>query len=142
MSPVPKADHLRTELISDALTNAIATRDPKADVVFHSDRGCQRCLRGARPRPRSGSRSDWPVKLGQRLRRELTASLKGECLDTRTWATRPTARRTLVEYIGWFNGSRRHSSLGYLTPNEYQTDTGLQTLEAAAWPCQPDLAPG
>lgn len=38
MSPVPKADHLRTELISDALTNAIATRDPKDDVVFHSDR--------------------------------------------------------------------------------------------------------
>lgn len=36
MSPVPKADHLRTELISDALTNAVSTRDPKADVVFHS----------------------------------------------------------------------------------------------------------
>ena len=38
MSPIPKADHLRTELISDALTNALATRDPKAVVVFHSDR--------------------------------------------------------------------------------------------------------
>lgn len=133
MSPVPKADHLRTELISDALTNAIATRDPKADVVFHSDRGCQRCLRGARPRPRGPALGRiGRSMLGQRPRRELIASLKGECLDTRTWATGPTARRALVECIGWFNGSRLHSSLGHLTPNEYEAATGLQTLEAAA----------
>jgi HTH-like domain/Integrase core domain len=35
------ADHLRTELISDALSNAVATRDPSPGVIFHSDRGCQ-----------------------------------------------------------------------------------------------------
>jgi transposase InsO family protein len=35
------ADHLRTELIADALTNAVAARDPEPGVVFHSDRGCQ-----------------------------------------------------------------------------------------------------
>jgi transposase InsO family protein len=35
------ADHLRTELISDALGNAVATRDPAPGVIFHSDRGCQ-----------------------------------------------------------------------------------------------------
>ena len=35
------ADHLRTELVSDALANAVAARDPEPGVIFHSDRGCQ-----------------------------------------------------------------------------------------------------
>ncbi len=35
------ADHLRTELISDALGNAVAARDPDPGVVIHSGRGCQ-----------------------------------------------------------------------------------------------------
>jgi len=35
------ADHLRTDLIADALTNAVAARDPDTGVIFHSDRGCQ-----------------------------------------------------------------------------------------------------
>jgi transposase InsO family protein len=35
------ADHLRTELIADALSNAVAARDPEPGVIFHSDRGCQ-----------------------------------------------------------------------------------------------------
>ena len=35
------ADHLRTELVADALANAVAARDPAAGVIFHSDRGCQ-----------------------------------------------------------------------------------------------------
>ena len=35
------ADHLRTELVSDALANAAAARNPAPGVVFHADRGCQ-----------------------------------------------------------------------------------------------------
>ena len=35
------ADHLRTELVADALANAVAARDPELGVIFDSDRGCQ-----------------------------------------------------------------------------------------------------
>jgi putative transposase len=35
------AEQLRTELVADALTNAVAARDPAPGVVFHADRGCQ-----------------------------------------------------------------------------------------------------
>jgi putative transposase len=35
------AEHLRTELVADALTNAVAARDPAPGVIFHADRGCQ-----------------------------------------------------------------------------------------------------
>jgi transposase InsO family protein len=35
------AEHLRTSLVADALTNAVAARDPAPGVVFHSDKGCQ-----------------------------------------------------------------------------------------------------
>ena len=39
------AEHLRTELVADALTNAVAARDPAPGVVFHADRGCQYTIR-------------------------------------------------------------------------------------------------
>jgi transposase InsO family protein len=48
------ADHLRTELVSAALANATAARDPGPGVIFHSDRGCQ----GSTPRPSS---PPWPA---------------------------------------------------------------------------------
>ena len=58
--------------------------------------------------------------LGQRLAESFFASIKGECLDQQSWPTRASARRAVVEYMGWFNGTRLHSSLGYLTPDEYE----------------------
>jgi transposase InsO family protein len=75
------ADHLRTELISDALANAVAARDPQPGVIFHSDRGCQYTSARLR-RPRRGKRghplgrADGPV-LGQRPGRELLLLAQG-----------------------------------------------------------------
>jgi putative transposase len=54
------------------------------------------------------------------LAESFFSSLKGELIDTWPWAARATARWEVVEYIGWFNGTRLHSALGYLSP-EFET---------------------
>lgn len=131
------ADHLRTELISDALSNAIATRDPEPGVVFHSDRGCQYTSDEYAQLAREQGVRLSVGRTGQcwdnALAESFFASLKGECLDAQTWPTRAAARRAVVDYISWFNGSRLHSSLGYQTPDEYEAgNPAPQALQAVA----------
>ena len=132
------ADHMRTELISDALTNALAARDPKPGVIFHSDRGstytsndfaCLAADHGVRLSVgRTGS--CWDNALAE----SWFGSLKTECLNRQTWATRAAARAAVVSYISWFNSTRKHHTLGYLTPNQYeqQVRSTSPALTAAA----------
>jgi transposase InsO family protein len=119
------ADHLRTELVSDALSNAVAARTPQPGIVFHSDRGCQYTSAAY-----AALADDCEVVLstgrtGQcwdnALAESFFSSLKGELIDERPWPTRAGARRAVVEYIAWYNGTRLHSSLGYRSPADYES---------------------
>jgi putative transposase len=130
------AKHLRTELACDALTNAIAARDPAPGVIFHADRGCQYTSRDY-----ALLAGDLEVRLstgrtGQcwdnALAESFFASLKGECLDLQPWPTRAGARRATVDYIAWYNGTRLHSALGYQTPDEYESITRKEVTAQAA----------
>jgi transposase InsO family protein len=130
------AEHLRTELVTDALTNAVAARDPAPGVVFHSDKGCQYtsgdyatladdlavCLSTGR------TGQCWDNALAE----SFFASLKGECLDQQPWPTRAAARHATVEYIAWYNGTRLHSALGYMTPDEFETATDEEVVKQVA----------
>jgi transposase InsO family protein len=130
------ADHLRTELISAALANAVAARDPAPGVIFHSDRGCQYTSASF-----ADLAGDYQVVLslgrtGQcwdnALAESFFGSLKGELIDLEAWPTRASARRAVVEYIGWYNGTRLHSTLSYRSPAEFEATTGKEDLGQVA----------
>jgi putative transposase len=66
------------------------------------------------------------------LAESFFASLKGELTEARAWPSRAAARRAIVEYIGWYNGTRLHSTLGYRSPAEFEAATGKENLGQAA----------
>jgi transposase InsO family protein len=126
------AGHLRTELVADALANAVAARGPAPGVIFHSDRGCQYTSAAF-----AGLASEFAVTLshgrtGQcwdnALSESFFASLKGELIDRQPWPARAMARRAVVEYIGWYNGTRLHSTLGYRSPAEYEEQNKIRNV--------------
>jgi putative transposase len=126
------ADHLRTELVADALANAVAARDPAPGVIFHADRGCQYTSAEF-----AGLASDCAVTLshgrtGQcwdnALSESFFASIKGELLDLQAWPTRAAAKRAIVEYIAWYNGTRLHSTLGYCSPAEFEETNKIKKV--------------
>ncbi len=118
------ANHLRTELVLAALDMAVWQRRP-ADVIHHSDQGCQytaiafglRC-REAGVRPSMGSVGD---AYDNALAESFFATLECELLDRRRFRTQIEARLAVFEYLeGWYNPHRRHSALGYLSPVSYE----------------------
>ena len=135
------ADHLRTELVLEAVELARARRRPPKDggLVHHSDHGCQytslafsQRLQDAGIVPSMGSVGDC---YDNAVAESFFATLKGELLDRRVWPTRAAARSAIFEYVeGWYNRQRRHSTLGYVSPvafeQEYERRTA-QTTRAA-----------
>jgi transposase InsO family protein len=120
------ADHLRTELVAEALRAACRARRPNPGVIFHSDRGCQYTSREL-----ALLASEFGVRLsvgrtGQcwdnALAESFFSTLKGELINGRTWATREGARTAIFDFIeGWYNLHRLHSSLGYQSPAAYES---------------------
>jgi len=62
------------------------------------------------------------------LSESFFASLKGELTDLQPWPTQDMARRAIVEYIAWYNGTRLHSTLGYRSPAEFEEDNKIKKV--------------
>jgi putative transposase len=118
------ADHLRTELVVDALDMARWRRKP-AGTIVHSDRGTQYTswLFGNRLRQAGllGSMGKVASAYDNALMESFFGSLQIELLDRRTWASRAELANAIFEWIeAFYNPIRRHSALDYLAPIEFE----------------------
>ena len=127
------ANHLRAELVLDALEMAVGQRRPK-DVIHHSDQGSQytsvafgkRC-KEAGVRPSMGSVGD---AYDNAMCESFFATLECELLDRRRFASQAEARMACFSFIeGWYNPVRLHSALGYRSPMAYEAATEAATAE-------------
>jgi putative transposase len=119
------ADHMRTELVADALKMAIHARGPDDGLIFHSDRGCQYTSADYGELARANG---VVLSIGRKgecwdnaVAESFFATIKRELIDTRAWPTREGLRRAVFDYIeGWYNVRRLHSSLDYCSPAEWE----------------------
>lgn len=118
-------DHMRTELITEALRMALGRRLPKPGLVHHSDRGCQyasatyRALLAEHGLVCSMSKTGdcWDNAVAE----SFFGTLKTELIYRRPWPTKRETKTAISHYIELFyNSQRRHSTLGYTSPASFE----------------------
>lgn len=131
------ADHMRTDLVADALQMAASTRGGLDGAVFHSDHGAQYSSRAyASLCDRLGvTRSMGAVgtSADNSACESFHASLKRETLQGgHDYGDATTCRRTVFAWLTRYNTRRRHSTNGHLSPNEYERRHHTAKLTLAA----------
>jgi transposase InsO family protein len=112
------------ELTVPALQDALRHRAPPHGLLHHSDRGMhytgttyQRVLAAHGGIASMSRRGDcWDNAVVE----SFFATLKTELVADATWRSRPDGIQALRQYIGWYNGRRLHSTLGYVSPAVYE----------------------
>jgi transposase InsO family protein len=117
-------DHMKESLVLAALREAIALRNPRAGLIHHSDRGGQyagKKYRGVLARAeicQSMSRAD--SCYDNAFMESCFGTIKTE-LELDCYENERVARAEMRAYVRYYNTRRRHSSLGYQTPEEFET---------------------
>lgn len=134
-------DDLKADLVVDALAMAITRRRPPAGLIHHSDRGSQyaslafgKTLRESGLLASMGSRGD---AYDNAACESCISTLKREWIKRHRYTSRDQARLSIFRYIETFyNPRRRHSKLGGISPDEYesrclkrQEEEGIDTIE-------------
>jgi transposase InsO family protein len=120
------ADHLRAELVVDALEMARWRRRPApGQTVLHSDRGAQYTSWAFGHRLRTagllGSMGRVGSAYDNAMMESFFGTLQRELLDRRQWATRKELASAIFEWIeAWYNPRRRHTSIDNLSPVDYE----------------------
>ncbi len=113
------------ELVKTALRMAVLQRQPGADLVHHSDRGSEYASTSYQTLLREQNIQASMSKKGDcydnAMIESFWATLKKECPDETIFPTRNEAKTAIFEYIEiYYNRKRRHSSLAYLSPVQYE----------------------
>ena len=116
---------LEAELTLTALRMAIATRRPPPGLLHHSDRGVQYACTEYRTLL---ARHDIAVSMSRvgdcwdnAVAESFFATVEAELIQRRDWHTRAQARQAIFAYIEtWYNRKRRHSTLNYISPAQYE----------------------
>ena len=119
------ATHMRATLVVDALQMALARRRPGPGLIHHSDQGSQyvslafgRAARQAGIAVSMGSAGD---AYDNAVAETFFATLKTELVNRRSWPSRLELQSAVFEYIeAFYNRRRRHSTLGMVSPAEYE----------------------
>jgi putative transposase len=133
------ADHMRAELVVDALQMALAHRQPAPGLTFHSDQGAQfvslafgQKARAAGIARSMGSKGDC---FDNAVAESFFATLKKELVHRQSWPTKAELRTELFDYIEvFYNRKRRHSRLGGRSPVLFESlsiDNDLGEEQAA-----------
>lgn len=118
-------NHMKTDIVLDALTMEVYNRRPKGRLILHSDQGSQF---GSDQWTRFCSENNIEVSMSRRGNcydnaaiESFNGTLKKEKIKGRIFRTRDEARHEIFMYIETFyNPKRRHSSLGYMSPMEFE----------------------
>jgi transposase InsO family protein len=118
------SQQLQKHLVEDALRMAVGQRDLRGGLVHHSDQGSQYTshdfLALLQQHNIQVSMSGVGNCYDNAMMESFFATLKTECVTER-FETRQQARQLVFEYIEvWYNRCRRHSALGYLSPEQYE----------------------
>jgi putative transposase len=118
-------EQMKADLAISALQMAVQTRRPAAGLIHHSDRGSQytssaygELLRKYGARQSLGQPG---TAYDNAVAESFFATLKREVVYRHPWPTRQAARSAIFSFLeGWYNRQRRHSALGYLSPNAFE----------------------
>jgi transposase InsO family protein len=128
---------MRTELVTDALQMALTRRRPAPGLIWHSDQGSQfvslafgQQARQAGIAQSMGSRGDC---FDNAVAESFFATLKKELIHRRSWPLKSELRTEVFDYIEiFYNRRRRHSTLGNLSPEQFETQKATEIEKMTA----------